>query len=222
MRKVILVSFILIFLIVLSEAKLELHPEIYLRDLYDFTTGSFVNMNIQATIRLEMLGAYEKEFNEKKDGITQILTSYFDEIKNIRYEEDRTRVILTGYYVADVEIPVSTNESLKNRIFMISSQRDGSLIMVFNREIFEGLSKKIAEKNVYLKLEDMVIQVTLINDLRKDVDIEVQGVYANNKPYPFTKKFTLKHREKLVITFSNVLRDYMVEEGKTTFVRVYW
>jgi len=38
----------------------------------------------------------------------------------------------------------------------------------------------------------------------------------------FLEKIVLKNRQKLVITFSNVLKDYMIREGKVSFVKIYW
>jgi len=32
----------------------------------------------------------------------------------------------------------------------------------------------------------------------------------------------MKNRDKLIIKFSDVLRDYMAQEGKTVFVKINW
>jgi hypothetical protein len=98
-----------------------------------------------------------------------------------------------------------------------------SLFIRFNNPLFEELNSIILN-NFYqtFDLKDFYIEIVLVNDLKKDVNVELQGVYVNSRPYPFLTRITMKNRDKLIIKFSDVLRDYMAQEGKTVFVKINW
>jgi hypothetical protein len=69
----------------------------------------------------------------------------------------------------------------------------------------------------------MSITLTFVNDLKKPIKVVVAGaVYVNNEHYPFSQEFTLKPREKLKITFTDVLRDYLTKRGSTPILKIYW
>ncbi len=207
-------TFLIIFF--LSGCALEITSEIYLSDIYDSIKNYNANFTIPSTLKLEITS--KESFQEYRARITSILREYFREVSNARYEE----INYSSFYVADIEIPFSLEESLDSMIGF-STDKEGKLIMSFDKESFDNLNKTILKEFYYtIDPKEIAISVILINDIRKDVTVEFQGVYINNIPYPFVEKTTLKNKQKLVISFSNVLKDYMIAKGKTAFVKIYW
>uniref|UniRef100_A0A7C3RIR8 DUF7424 domain-containing protein n=1 Tax=Dictyoglomus thermophilum TaxID=14 RepID=A0A7C3RIR8_DICTH len=217
MKKLIMVSLIICLFITLSGCKLDISSDIYLSDLYDFVNDSKTDMIwVNSVLRLEIVS--KNTFKENKDEITSVLEEYFDNVENVRYEENS----LQSFYVADIEIPLTKSEEVEDRVISFSF-KDDNLYVNFNNSLFEGLNSSIFNKFYQsIEINDLSIEVMLINDLKRDVSIELQGVYVNLKPYPFLKKLTMKNRDKMMIRFSNVLRDYVAQEGKTAFVKIVW
>lgn len=216
MKKFLLISLVLFSMFFLAGCNFEMNSEIYLSDVYGLLENPELSLFVPTTIKLEIVS--EDNFKQYKDRITDILSDYFGEVSNIRYEEEN----LSGFYVGDIEVPLLLEKSLES-IVSFSVDKVGNLIMNFDEENFNVLAKTILEEFFYsFDPKDLFFNITLINDMKRDINIEVQGVYINGRPYPFLEKIVLKNRQKLVITFSNVLKDYMIREGKVSFVKIYW
>ncbi len=216
MKKVLSIFSLLLIILLVSGCNLEIYSEAYLSDIYAFLANPLSDLSIFSTIKLEIMA--ESTFKEQKNKITEVLKDYFGEVKNVRYEGSNFK----SYYVADFELPV-ISELRDEGMLYLSADKNGNMLFLFNNEIFEELNKRILNEFYQsLDLKDMYINITLINDLRREIDIEVQGVYVNYKPCPYIEKFKLKNREKVIISFSNVLRDYMVENGRAVFAKIYW
>lgn len=216
MKRLIILSFILLLLII-SGCKFGIYSEIYLSDVYEFTQNPASKCSIFSTIKLEILS--EDTYRENKDKITNILLNYFWEIDNVRFEKGN----LENYYVGDVDISFVRNKDESKTLVWLTVDKDGILYMGFNKNAFEELSETVlTEFYQTLDIKDFNIEIVLVNDLKKDIVIEGQGVYINNKPMPFLNKVSVKNRQKIKIVFSNVLRDYMVDNEITPFVKIYW
>lgn len=217
MKKFVIFSLIILFFIFLSGCELNIASEVYIRDLYDFANDKNIDSTmVKSVLKLEIFS--KDTFKENKDKITDIIKEYFDNVENVRYEENNLR----SYYVADIEIPITKGLEIEDKILSFSFN-GVSLFIRFNNSLFEELNSIILN-NFYqtFDLKDFSIEIVLVNDLKKDVNVELQGVYVNSRPYPFLTRITMKNRDKLIIKFSDVLRDYMAQEGKTVFVKINW
>lgn len=217
MKKFVIFSLIILFFIFLSGCELNIASEVYIRDLYDFANDKNIDSAmVKSVLKLEIIS--KDTFKENKDKITDIIKEYFDNVENVRYEENNLR----SYYVADIEIPITKGLEIEDKILSFSFN-GVSLFIRFNNSLFEELNSIILN-NFYqtFDLKDFSIEIVLVNDLKKDVNVELQGVYVNSRPYPFLTRITMKNRDKLIIKFSDVLRDYMAQEGKTVFVNINW
>jgi hypothetical protein len=217
MKKFVIFSLIILFFIFLSGCELNIASEVYIRDLYDFANDKNIDSTmVKSVLKLEIIS--KDTFKENKDKITDIIKEYFDNVENVRYEENNLR----SYYVADIEIPITKGLEIEDKILSFSFN-GVSLFIRFNNSLFEELNSIILN-NFYqtFDLKDFSIEIVLVNDLKKDVNVELQGVYVNSRPYPFLTRITMKNRDKLIIKFSDVLRDYMAQEGKTVFVNINW
>jgi hypothetical protein len=217
MKKFVIFSLIILFFIFLSGCELNIASEVYIRDLYDFANDKNIDSTmVKSVLKMEIIS--KDTFKENKDKITDIIKEYFDNVENVRYEENNLR----SYYVADIEIPITKGLEIEDKILSFSFN-GVSLFIRFNNFLFEELNSIILN-NFYqtFDLKDFSIEIVLVNDLKKDVNVELQGVYVNSRPYPFLTRITMKNRDKLIIKFSDVLRDYMAQEGKTVFVNINW
>ena len=217
MKKFVIFSLIILFFIFLSGCELNIASEVYIRDLYDFANDKNIDSTmVKSVLKMEIIS--KDTFKENKDKITDIIKEYFDNVENVRYEEDNLR----SYYVADIEIPITKGLEIEDKILSFSFN-GVSFFIRFNNSLFEELNSIILN-NFYqtFDLKDFSIEIVLVNDLKKDVNVELQGVYVNSRPYPFLTRITMKNRDKLIIKFSDVLRDYMAQEGKTVFVNINW
>ncbi len=204
MKKFVIFSLIILFIIFLSGCELNIASEVYIRDLYDFANDKNIDSTmVKSVLKLEIFS--KDTFKENKDKITDIIKEYFDNVENVRYEENN----LQSYYVADIEIPITKGLEIEDKILSFSFN-GVSLFIRFNNPLFEELNSIILN-NFYqtFDLKDFSIEIVLVNDLKKDVNVELQGVYVNSRPYPFLTRITMKNRDKLIIKFSDVLRDYM-------------
>jgi len=66
----------------------------------------------------------------------------------------------------------------------------------------------------------MSLDINLVNDLKNDITLDVQGVYIDKYPCPFRSRYILGRREKVNIIFSDVLRDYLIKSGDAEFAYI--
>lgn len=202
----------LVIILVLTSCRFDVSAEIYLRDIYDYVTGAAKDFSGYGIFNAELSKEY---YDTYESSATQIAKKYFSNLGNVRYENSG--------YTADIEI--TTNPE---HIFYFTVQKDGTLALFFNNEKFDALNKELGQfKESYmtysLSREQMSITLTFVNDLKKPIKVVVAGaVYVNNEPCPFSQEFTLKTREKLKITFTDVLRDYLTKRGSTPILKIYW
>ena len=92
-------------------------------------------------------------------------------MENVRYEKNNLR----SYYVADIEIPITKGLEIEDKILSFSFN-GVSLFIRFNNSLFEELNSIILN-NFYqtFDLKDFSIEIVSVNDLKKDVNVELQG-----------------------------------------------
>jgi len=124
---------------------------------------------VKSVLKLEIIS--KDTFKENKDKITDIIKEYFDNVENVRYEENNLR----SYYVADIEIPITKGLEIEDKILSFSF-KEGNLFIRFNNSLFEEVNSIILN-NFYqtFDLKDFSIEIVLVNDLKKDVNVELQG-----------------------------------------------
>uniref|UniRef100_A0A7C4NVW5 Uncharacterized protein n=1 Tax=Thermodesulfobacterium geofontis TaxID=1295609 RepID=A0A7C4NVW5_9BACT len=135
MKKFLLISLVLFSMFFLAGCNFEMNSEIYLSDVYGLLENPELSLFVPTTIKLEIVS--EDNFKQYKDRITDILSDYFGEVSNIRYEEEN----LSGFYVGDIEVPLLLEKSLES-IVSFSVDKVGNLIMNFDEENFNVLDKK--------------------------------------------------------------------------------
>lgn len=201
-------------LLLLSACESKIAVEVYLRDIYDCIEASSCVFSAYGTFWAEL---NESDYQKYKDFATEILRKYFASVDNVRYENSG--------YVANVEI--TTNPQ---HIFYFSVQKSGTLFLHFNDAKFDSLNSELhdlSQKESYLSYSlspsQMSIKITFINDLRKTVTVETTGaMYVDDQECPFPEKFMLRMNQRLSITFSNVLRDYLTKRGSAPVLKVYF
>jgi hypothetical protein len=91
---------------------------------------------VKSVLKLEIIS--KDTFKENKDKITDIIKEYFDNVENVRYEENNLR----SYYVADIEIPITKGLEIEDKILSFSFN-GVSLFIRFNNSLFEELNSII-------------------------------------------------------------------------------
>jgi hypothetical protein len=216
----LLVFTLMLSVLFLQGCKFSLSPEVYVSDLLDLKDGKNNVVSAPSIIKLEITS--KEAFEEDKDKITAILRDYFGKVSKVSYKEEDG---FNSFYVAEVNISAVKNSSdLGTSLFSINVANDKKRIKVtlnFNRSTFNRLKDRLSREFFQtLDPEDMSLDITLVNDLKNDVTLEVQGVYLDKNPYPFRSNYTLGRREKVNIVFSNVLRDYLIKSGDVEFVYI--
>jgi hypothetical protein len=170
MKKFVIFSLIILFFFFLSGCELNIASEVYIRDLYDIANDKNIDSAmVKSVLKLEIIS--KDTFKGNKDKITNIIKEYFDNVENVRYEENNLR----SYYVADIEIPITKGLEIEDKILSFSFN-GVSLFIRFNNSLFEELNSIILN-NFYqtFDLKDFSIEIVLVNDLKKDVNVELQG-----------------------------------------------
>ncbi|MFN6991306.1 MAG: hypothetical protein ACK4MM_01150 [Fervidobacterium sp.] len=217
--KFILLCLAISFTLVLSGCGFKTDFEIYLSDLYTYLTGGGEEVFIPITLSIDV--GSEDGYNTNKYILTQILSKYFGEVENIRYEQDSSNFIVTHYYVCTVNVPITAEP--EGKVISLTVNKNGEVSINFDSELFEALNDEASEYFEYrLSSKESKFIVLLINDMKKEITLEFQGVYVNDEPYPFSNKVVLKNRGKLKIGVSELLRDYLIKQGSAKFMKVYW
>ncbi|MGC8971826.1 MAG: DUF7424 family protein [bacterium] len=218
-RVCLLIITLALSIIFLSGCNFSLSPEIYLSDLLDLKDGPNNSIAIPSTVKLEIIS--KDSFIENKDRITIMLQDYFGKVSKVSYEADG----FNNYYVAQVNIPIVKDQKQEKIVgyamFLIRLVEDNEgirLILSFNNSVFNSFKDRIFEEfSQSITAENISFDITLVNDLKSDVILEVQGVYLDKYPYPFRSRYELGRRDKVNIIFSDVLRDYLVKSGDIEF-----
>lgn len=218
-KSFLLTVFLLLSMIFLQGCNLSLSPEIYVSDILDLKEGKSALITVPSIIKLQVIS--ETSYIENRDRITMILQDYFGKVSRVSYEEKR----FESYYVAQVNIPLVKDQkqekSLSYAMFLINilDDKEGvKLVLTFNNSVFKSLKDRIyKEFSQTISTDTMSLDINLINDLKNNVTLEIQGVYIDQYPYPFRSKYTLDRKEKVNIVFSNVLKDYLIRSGSVEF-----
>ncbi|MFN3328180.1 MAG: hypothetical protein ACK40U_04875 [Fervidobacterium pennivorans] len=207
---------LLVFLVILTGCKADVVVEIYLSDLSDYAKGTVSQPVFTGTVEIELNS--KDDYEKYKDTLTAILRKYFVSVGNVSYKTNETST--ESKYVADVEINADSS-----KLLFFSLSKDKVLLLNFNKVAFQKLNSDLKDKDIYYETtaDELSFRFILINDLKKNVDLEIVGpVYVNNEPCPYTKKYTLKNREKLNIVFPDILRDYLTQIGSAPLLKVSW
>ncbi|TGK27553.1 hypothetical protein EHQ12_08625 [Leptospira gomenensis] len=158
---------------------------------------------------------------EDREYLTETLGNFFHEITNVQcLKED-----FETYFQASAKIPiVRTTESRFTSIpgLLNISVTPGEKIrlgLYLSPEHFRSLKEIIKEKywNT-INIEEFSLSWVIINDTKDNVILTATSVYVNTKPIPGSSEIELKSKSKTTILVSNVLKDYIFENGTSSFL----
>ncbi|MFA7671735.1 MAG: hypothetical protein WCY53_05690 [Sphaerochaetaceae bacterium] len=132
---------------------------------------------------------------------------------------------LTTFLTADIEIPIYNyynNYYYKSTdpfsILLYNAQDRIYLSFLFSESKFKEIDDYVQE-NFFssLSLKDWNFSITLYNDTKEKQTVALNYVYVNDEPLLFEESYSLNPRETLDIRISDLLRDFAVTEGFSTF-----
>ena len=196
----------------------EVTADLYVRDVLDLAEGGVSDLLTTATVAVQASGGAEET--------RTYIENNFRDAGNFR-QQNRN---FTNFILADIKIPIANAEAERDYLndqdlvaVVVRSAEDGGAEfgIVLNREKYRQISQHV-EDEYYQSIspQDMTIQLRLSNDSRRDVTVQLSDVYANQEPLPFERSYELSSRDAVELRFSNVLRDYLFEEGSVYIGRL--
>ena len=220
MRKLFLFLVVTVMLVLLCACKTDVTVDLYVRDIIDAASGE--TLVAYGTLKIEHPG------EELDQTIVAIVKEGFPEATDFRIEKEG----FDSYVVASIEVPVVNNvhaamndypESMFSVVCGLIDRGQINLILVFSSEMFDKLNRAVySEYFQELSVENMTITVSLHNDLRYGVSFELESVYANREPVPFSDVRSLVPRQNLDIRLSDVLRDFAYQNAWVSIGRMTW
>ena len=162
----------------------------------------------------------DKDFDEHKDKITEILSNYFTEVTNVR---TKSRDMLT-FYVADAKIPVyisnniSENASDKILINAVNTKNTYRIGLSIGKNFLSNLNSSIPD-NFYqsFEIKDLAFTFNIINDTENNLTVKTYSVYIDNVATPFASEMSVEPNANYAIRLSEIYRDYIGSNGKGVF-----
>lgn len=216
MRALIITITLLLILLALVSCKTEFAADIFIQDLADLSDGESQVLFTSAKI------AFESPSSSERQNVINFITENFREAKNFHDEERGMDTLI----VADIKVPVTGLSNIASvngddLITIVVERKDEKTIsfgVYFNQEKFQAMQKYISEEFYQdLSIKDMTLFLKVSNDMRQDVKLTLRNVYADQKPILFTDGFLLSRRDTVNIRFSDVLRDYIHDNGHAIF-----
>ncbi|NLJ81358.1 MAG: hypothetical protein GX335_10075 [Firmicutes bacterium] len=210
--------FLLVLLLLFSGCGGEIAADLYIQDIYEAAETVENELWTTATIALE---TYSDEHREE---FSELISSIFSKAGHFRIQSRG----FSDYFVADVRIPLLAYENreelrIKDGLLgavALGPDEDGDYFfgLALNSAKFEDISQQISSEYwTDLSFEKFSLQLNVINDTRESVDLTVQGVYANQKPVLYDGVFKLERRDSLEIKLSDLMRDWVYENGTVLF-----
>ena len=208
-----------LILVLLVSCKMELGTRIYIADLSDLINSEEENFYIKAIIEFEILS--EDKFNET----LVFLKKYFKKVENPKIVDRNFDTFLN----AEIELPIvksqkyefSPTNDLLNITLEATNENTMELGLYINKTLFHEIKEYISEEYWQtIDIEDMTIYLFINNDLRQKVSVDLHHVYVNNKAVLGQKDIKLARRDEINIKISDLLRDYIYENGFAYFINI--
>ncbi|WP_156469897.1 DUF7424 family protein [Leptospira alstonii] len=165
----------------------------------------------------------EEKCEEDKEYLIETLGNYFHEISEVKCTKEE----FESYFQASIKIPMV--KAVDGKFTSVAGLLNitvtpGEKIQVglyLSPEYFNSLKETIKEKywNT-INIDEFSLGLIVINDTKEKVKLDVASVYVNDKPIPGSAEVELKSKSKTNILLSNVLKDYIFENGTGIFLSV--
>ena len=209
MKKILTISLIVLFLF---GCKLDTHVELYVGDVLD----SFQEeLTTQGKLIAHMPSS--KKCKESKEKIIEIISNYMGEIKDEGCQSEK----MNDFLVIGVSYPVSskTSKGLFS-IYVSGNETSADVFLKLDRKNFDRLNSEIEKEfNDDIDLDESSIEIKLVNDQRKPVQMISSSIFMNNMPV-LNGNFKLNKRESVDIKFSNVHSAYFDKNNEVELFKL--
>ena len=193
--KLYLFIIITIFMI-LGGCKLDTYVELYVGDILDAFQEELSTQG-----KLKAYITSEKQCNENKDKIIKIISRYMGDLK----DEGCQSKGMNSFLVLGVSYPVTSKEQKSVfSIFVSGNESAATISLKLNRDQYDRLNAEIEKEfNDGIDLDESKIEIKLVNDQRKPVEMISSSIFIDNKPV-LNAMLKLGKRKSVDIKFSNV------------------
>jgi hypothetical protein len=142
-----------------------------------------------------------KECTKNKDKIIKIISRYMGDLK----DEGCQSKGMDSFLVLGVSFPVTSKDQKSVFSIFVSGNESASTISLkLNRDQYDRLNAEIEKEfNDGIDLDKSKIEIKLVNDQRKPVEMISSSVFIDNKPV-LNSMIKLGKRKSVDIKFSNV------------------
>ena len=185
----------------ISGCKLDTYVELYVGDILDAFQEE---LSTQGKLKAFMTS--EKKCNENKDKIIKIISRYMTDIK----DEGCQSKNMDSFLVLGVSYPVTSKEQKSVfSIFVSGNESAATISLKLNRDQYDRLNAEIEKEfNDGIDLDESKIEIKLVNDQRKPVEMISSSIFIDNKPV-LNAMLKLGKRKSVDIKFSNVLHWFL-------------
>jgi len=216
MRKAIVITPMVSLLIILISCNIEFTGEVYIQDLID------VASNPNEVLYTIAKFAFESPGSDNQQQLIDFMKTNFREAKNFHTESKG----MNTFIVSDIKVPLLSLAQISKLkgddllAIVVSPEKESILQfgLYMDNQKFTKIQDYVKEEYWQtLSVSDFSISLRINNDIRTNAKLVLANVYADQKPILFTQDFMLSRRDTITIRFSDVLRDYIHENGYALF-----
>ncbi len=210
-----------LFLFIGFYCKYSVISEVRISDLLKAADGKAAGL--RAVTELKFPVSSDQKCEEDKESLKAFLSEFF---RNMRDLNCRT-IDMESYLFSTVDIPIVyykekdfvPESGLLN--ILIRKNRSVQAGIFLNQESFQSLKNQVNEKYfMTVMMNDFAMKLNISNDLKKNVRLEVSSAFAEGEAVPFSKSFTVENGSTIAIELSNVLKEYIRENGTGFFLNL--
>jgi len=219
MRKTIIIILAVSLLIILISCNIEFTGEAYVQDLIDVATNP--NEILYTIAKF----AFESPGSDNQQQLIEFMKNNFREAKNFHTESKG----MDTFIVSDIKVPVLSLAQISklkgdDLLAIVVSPEKVSILrfgLYMDNQKFGKIQDYVKEEYWQtLSTSDFSISLRINNDARTIAKLILADVYVDQKPILFTQDFILSRRDTVTIRFSDVLRDYIHENGYALFGKI--
>jgi hypothetical protein len=182
--------------IMIGGCKLDTYVELYVGDILDAFQEELSTQG-----KLKAYITSNDECTKNKDKIIKIISRYMGDLK----DEGCQSKGMDNFLVLGVSYPVTSKEQKSVFSIFVSGNESVAVISLkLNRDQYDRLNAEIEKEfNDGIDLDESKIEIKLVNDQRKPVEMISSSVFIDNKPV-LNPMLKLGKRKSVDIKFSNV------------------
>ena len=215
----------LLFLFVLtttSACKIDMHTDIYLRDIKDVALTNAEGLHTSGLLKI---GVPDCNNKEQLSEVTGLLRDYF-----LKVTEKSCELGMESLLTIGIDIPIInstqgwSSKTSSTTALVTNKSKDGSSILVdfaLNKTKFANLNSVVQSKFFNkLSFDESTVSFGVNNDGRQNEEAVISDSFVDGRPVIYSKRFTLARRNKIDVEPSNVRKISFSESGSMPVLEI--